>query len=141
MKARNLPVFLAVAALVFASLACALGGELSLDNPRMSKDDTGDNPVTTFAPSDTFYVVADLNNAEQGNYVESKWYLVSAEGYEPGPIDTDSGNVINVTEDYFSGTVSFSLFSMDSSGWPQGEYKVELYLNGTLTHTLNFSVR
>jgi hypothetical protein len=140
MKTRSISVLLAVAALVLASLACALGGELSLDNPRMSKDDSGATPVTTFASGDTFYVVADLNNAEQGMNVESKWYLVSAEGYEPSPIETTTGNIINITEDYFSGTVSFSLFSMDG-GWPQGEYKVELYLNGALTHTLNFSVR
>ena len=26
-------------------------------------------------------------------------------------------------------------------GWPVGEYKVELYLNAVLAHTLNFSVQ
>jgi hypothetical protein len=140
MKSRMLPVLLAVFALTLASMACALGGELSFENPRMSKDDTGDTPVTTFAPSDTFFVVADLNNAEQGMYVEAKWYLVSAEGYEPSPIETDSGNILSVTEDSFTGMISFSLFSIDGA-WPQGEYKVELYLNGALAHTLNFSVR
>jgi hypothetical protein len=36
--------------------------------------------------------------------------------------------------------VSFELTNANNS-WPVGEYKVELYLDGTLAHTLNFSVQ
>lgn len=140
MKSKKLPILLAVAALIVSTLACA-AGELSLENARLSKDDTGAQAVTTFAPADTFYVVADLNNATTGTAVEAKWYLVNAADFESGPISADTPAVVTIEEDSWTGTVNFSLSSVDSAGWPAGDYQVELYLNGALTHTLDFNVR
>ena len=140
MNTKKFTVLLAALMLILVQLACAAGGELSLENPRMSKDDIGDAPVSTFVSNDTVYVVADLNNAIAETFVEAKWYLVSAEGYDAGPIETNENNILTITEESFTGTVSFSLFSTDG-GWPVGEYKVELYLNGALSQTVNFTVQ
>ena len=137
MKSK-ISVLLAVLALIASSLACA-AGELSLDNPRMSTTSDGAQTVTAFAPGDTFYVVADLNNATKGTTVEAKWYAVNVPDYEAGEIGTEEQAVLTIEEDYFTGTVNFSL--SNNSGWPAGEYKVELYLNGALKHTVNFSVQ
>ncbi len=141
MKSKKLSILLAVLALVISTLACA-AGELSLENPRMSKDDSGDQAVTSFSSSDVFYVVADLNNAPAGTIVEAKWYVVNVPGYDSGLVETDASNVLTVSESEapFTGTLSFSLTSLDG-GWPAGGYRVELYLNNVLTHTVDFSVQ
>jgi hypothetical protein len=131
MKSK-ISVLFAVLALIASTLACA-AGELSLDNPHMSKTSDGAETVTAFASGDTFYVVADLNNATKGTKVSSKWY------YEGDEISTDGGAELTVEEDYFTGNLNFSLSS--PNGWDAGNYKVELYLNDGLKHTLDFSVQ
>lgn len=136
MKARTLPIFLAVASLVVASLACAVGGELSLTNARAAHDEDGKQVTSTFSPTDTVYIVSDLANAPLGTVVTSKWFAVNAEGMEPNELIDEAD--INVNEDNFSGTVYF--YFPPSTPWPSGSYAVELYLNGTLTTSVTFSV-
>jgi len=137
MKIRNLSIVLAVFVLIASTLACAAGGgEPSLDNPRMAADSDGNNATTVFSSTDIFYAVADLSNVETGSVVEAKWYLVSAADYEAGEIDSGSLTIDDPSAVNF---VSINLTSAE--GWPPGEYKVELYLNGALKHTLNFSVQ
>ena len=137
MKNRYM-VLLAVLALVVSSLACALGStELGLTNLRMAFDKDGNNPTTTFAPTDVFYAVADLANAPQGTNVEAKWTAVNAADTEPNlEFQTQT---LDITEESFSGTIYFQL--SNDEGWPTGQYKVDLYLNGNLTQTAEFSVQ
>jgi hypothetical protein len=138
MKIRNLSTVLAVLVLLASTLACAAagGGEPSLDNPHMATDSDGNNTTTVFSSTDVFYAVADLSNVEAGSVVDAKWYLVSAADYEAGEIDSSSLTIDDPSAVNF---VSFNLSRAE--GWPAGEYKVELYLNGALKHTLNFSVQ
>ncbi|MBV6395478.1 MAG: hypothetical protein HFACDABA_01054 [Anaerolineales bacterium] len=136
MKTRTLPILLAIVALVSASLACAIGGELSLSNARASFDQEGKQATTTFSPNDTVYVVADLSNAPLGTVVTSKWFALNAEGMAPNELIDEAD--INVNEDNFSGTVYF--YFPPSAPWPSGSYAVELYLNGALTTSVTFSV-
>lgn len=137
MKPKNLSVLLAVTALVFSTLACAFGGgEPSLTNPRMTTDSDGVNVTTAYSSTDAFYAVADLSNVETGSVVDAKWYLVSAADYDPGEIQSSS---LTIEDKSLYNYVSFELTS--ENGWPVGEYKVELYLNGVLAHTINFSVQ
>jgi hypothetical protein len=137
MKSKRLSVLLAVAALVVSTLACSFGNsEPSLTNPRMSTDSDGNNTTTSYSPNDTFYAVADLSNVKTGSVADAKWYLVSAEDYEAGEIESSS---LTIEDASLYNYVSFELASTDP--WPAGEYKVELYLNGVLAHTINFSVQ
>lgn len=140
MKTRLLPVLLAITALVASSLACALGsvlgGELSLTNARTSFDQEGQQVTSTFSPTDTVYVVADLANAPAGTVVASKWFALDVEGMDPNEL-IDEGD-ISITEPSFTGTVYF--YFPPSNPWPSGTYAVELYLNGTLTTSVTFSV-
>ncbi len=126
MKSRFLPILLAIAAVLLATLACAAGGggELGLSNARMAFDPDGNQPTNTFSTTDTFYVVADLNNAPAGTVVTSKWYAVNVEGYEPNYLFHELP--LNIEED-FDGSIYFEL--TNDGEWPTGEYKVELYLN------------
>lgn len=136
MKSR-LSILLAVSALIASALACAVGGELSLENARMAFDSDGQNVTTTFSPSDVFYVVADLNNAPAGTVVDAKWIAVSVEGSGANEVFYEQS--YENSEDGFTGIVYFQL--SNDSPWPTGSYKVELYLNGALTQTVAFSVQ
>lgn len=137
MKNKYMVLF-AVLSLVVTSLACAVGNtELGLTNLRMAFDQDGENPTTTFASTDVFYAVADLANAPQGTNVEAKWTAVNAADTEPNlEFQTQT---LDITEETFTGTIYFQLSNDD--GWPAGQYKVDLYLNGTLAQTAEFSVQ
>ncbi len=137
MKPKKISVILAVLALVISTLACAtFSGEPSLTNPRMSTDSDGVNTTTAYSSNDIFYAVADLSNVQTGSVVDAKWYLVSAADYDPGEIESST---LTIDDQQLYSYVSFELSSDES--WPVGEYKVELYLNGTLSQTINFSVQ
>ena len=130
-------ILLAVLALIASTLACAIGGELSLTNARMSTDSDGKNVTTTFSSTDVFYVVADLANAPTGTKVDAKWIAVDIPGEQANSVFKEMNYVTDT--DNFSGIVYFEL--SNDSGWPAGSYKVELYLNGALAQSLDFTVQ
>ncbi len=138
MNTRKLPIVLALAAILLSILACAtLSGELSLSNVRTAKDQDGKEPATTFAPSDTIYVVMDLANAPKGTVLTTKWYAVNAQGVDPNTqLDTAD---ITTDQELFTGTVY--LYFPPSTSWPGGSYKVDVYLNGTLKQSVSYSVQ
>ena len=130
------PVLLAVLALVASSLACSLT-EMSLENARMAFDQDGVNVTSTYSSTDVFYAVADLNNAPQGTVLEAKWIAVNVEGYDANfEFQTQS---LDITEETFTGTIYFQL--SNDNGWPVGDYKVDLYLNGELKQSVTFNVQ
>jgi hypothetical protein len=137
MKSKRLSILFAVVALFISTLACSFGGgEPSLTNPRMSTNSDGTDTVTAYSSSDAFYAVADLSNVETGSVVDAKWYLVSSDEYDAGELQSST---LTIEDQSLYNYVSFELTNADP--WPAGEYKVELYLNGTLAHTINFSVQ
>ena len=139
---KNLSILLALGALLAATLACSLvtGGpaELGLENLHMAFDEGGDNPTTVFSPSDVFYVVGDLKNAPAGTVVEAKWLAVQIEGYDPGELIYEQ-SINDFTDESFNGTIYFQL--SNDNGWPVGDYKADIYLNGTFAQSVPFSVR
>ncbi len=138
MNTRRLPIVLALAAILLSVLACAtLSGELTMSNFRTAKDQEGTQPTTTFAPGDTIYAVMDLSNAPKGTVVSSKWYAVNAEGVDPNT-ELDTAD-ITTDQELFTGNLYF--YFPPATTWPAGSYKVEIYLNGTLKETLEYSVQ
>lgn len=137
MKSKKYSILLAVLALVLVQLACA-AGEPTLSNSRTAFDQDGAQPSSTFGAFDTVYVVSDLENGIAGNVITSKWYAESVEGLDPNFFLDEAD--INVTEESFNGTVYF-FFEPPTDGWPAGTYKVEVYFNGALSSTVNFTVQ
>ena len=131
-------VLLAVLSLLVSSLACALGNtELGLTNLRMAFDQNGEDVTTTYSPTDVFYAVADLANAPQGTQVEARWIAVNAADTEPNlEFQTQT---LDITEERFTGTIYFQLSS--DEGWPTGQYRVDMYLDGVLAQSAEFSVQ
>ena len=139
---KNLSVLFALSALLIATLACNLvtpsSTEIGLENLRTALDEGGENPTTVFSPSDVFYVVGDLKNAPAGTVVEAKWLAVQIEGYDPGELIYEQ-SINDFTDKSFSGSIYFQL--SNDNGWPVGDYKADVYLNGTFVQSVPFSVR
>lgn len=138
----NIPVLLALVALLIATLACnfVTGGTIGvrLENLRMAFDEDGNNPTAAFTPSDVFYVVGDLKNAPVGTVVSAVWLAVQIEGYETDELIYEQ-TISDFSEESFTGTIFFQL--SNESGWPVGEYKVDLYLDGSFVESVPFSVQ
>ena len=137
MNSKKLSILLAVIALIISTLACA-AGEPTLSNVRTAKDEDAAQPASIFSTTETVYVVCDLSNGVQGNLVTSKWYAVDVADTEPNfLIDTAE---LPINDETFDGTVHFFFEPPIDGQWPVGSYKVEIYFNGVLNSTVNFTV-
>ncbi|HLA88535.1 MAG TPA: hypothetical protein VJL10_10960 [Anaerolineales bacterium] len=138
MKSKKLSILLAVLALIISTLACALGGEPTLSNVRTAKDQDGAQPASIFATTETVFVVSDLASGVKGNLITSKWYAVNVADTEPNLlIDTAE---IPIEDETFDGTIYFFFEPPVEGVWPVGSYKVEIYFNGVLNSTVQFTV-
>jgi hypothetical protein len=135
-------VLLVLFVLLLTTLACSLvtgsPKEMGLENLRMAFDEDGNNPTTVYSSSDVFYVVGDLENAPAGTVVEAKWLADQIEGYDSGELIYEQA-INDFTEENFTGTIYFQL--SNDSGWPEGEYKVDIYMDGDFIQSVPFSVR
>lgn len=138
MKRLTVPSWVLLMTLVFALAACGgEGGEISfstanIQNARMATDESGDEVVTVYEQDDTFFAVADLNNAPDGTVVRAVFTAVDADGTDPNFV-IDEGELETGSAD-----IHFSL--SPGSLWPVGSYKADLYLNDDLVETLEFTV-
>ena len=134
MKRYRIPFALVGMVLLLSILACGFSASTAnITNVRMARDYDGTDPTTVFTPDETFYCVADLQNAPDDSVVRADWYAVEVEGAEPNTF-IDSAEVT-------SGSSSLH-FELNNNGpWPIGTYKVELYLNEELKDTIEFSVQ
>jgi hypothetical protein len=139
---KNSRVILALLILLISIMACSLftdaPREMSLENLRMAFDEDGNSPTTVFSSSDIFYAVGDLENAPAGTMVEARWLAVQIEGYDSGELIYEQA-INDFTEESFSGTIYFQL--SNDNGWPVGEYKVDIYMDGNFIQSIPFSVR
>ena len=138
MNKHKLFIRLTVIAIIAITLACnALATTPTVSNLRMATDETGKTTTSSYAPSDKFYIFADLSGVKVGSVIEAKWYAVNAEG-------VDANSEINTSDyTYESGIdyVYFQLSTSDGGDWPAGSYRVELFLDGTKVGEQGFTVQ
>ena len=113
------------------------GGEISfstanIQNARLAKDADGASVTTKFGQEDTIFVLADLNNAPDDTIVKAVFLVVNAEGQSPNTKIEEADLTTG------SGTLTFNL--SPTGLWPNGDYKVELYMNDKLDQTLTYTV-
>jgi hypothetical protein len=138
MKSRRLPLILSVIVLVFAVIACAgIETTPTVSNTRMTTDDTGETPTSTYAPGDDFFVFADLAGIEVGSLIQSRWYAQDVQDVDPN----SEINISDYTYEAGIGYVYFQLSTSDGGDWPTGSYRVELYLDGAKVGEQGFAVR
>lgn len=137
MRSKNLyPVLWAVVIMLLATLACSVGGSTpGASNFYMATDEAGTNRTNVFSTTDDFYVFFDVTDIEPGTAFQSRWYALNIDGQDPNePFQT-----IDYTYEEGIGNVYFQLTNSD--GWPVGNYKVEVYMNGTEVGEQEFSVQ
>lgn len=123
---------------LLTAVLAACGGDgvsfstANLQNATLAKDEAGSQTATVFDQGDTIYVLADLRNAPDDTTVRAVFTAVEVEGEAPNT-QIDEGVLTTG-----SGQVTFNL--TPSGLWPNGEYKVDLYLNGELDQTLTYRV-
>jgi len=98
------------------------------------KDDKAVDVTSVYTPKDNpFNCVVNLNNPKTDTKVKAVWSIVDAGGTQNDPILDKE-----VTTPNRESVINFTLtYAKD---WPTGKYKVELYLNGKLDRTIEFSV-
>ena len=131
MNKRTLVIGMALATLVFASLACETSvSTAAISSAKLTSDSAGTAETTTYTPDQTFYLAADLANAPSDTKVKAVWYAVD-----------DAGTATKLAEKEIVGSGTPLIFNAsNSNAWPTGNYRVELYLNDKLDKTLDFSV-
>ncbi|GAB4431691.1 MAG: hypothetical protein Kow002_19900 [Anaerolineales bacterium] len=127
-------LLLVLTVLVVAALAC--GGSFStanIANAYTTADPNSGSPTTVFAQDQVFYLIIELKNAPDDTNVKVVWTAANVEGVDP---DTYLDETTLASGD---GILTFNL--SNSSLWPTGQYKADVYLNDTLDRTLTFEVR
>ena len=122
--------------LVLALFACSFStSTANISDAKMATDKDGKHPTKIFSPKDTFYCLAQLNNAPKDTKVRAVWTAVKVEGAKPNT---------KIDEAEAKGGSSQLRFNLTNDGpWPKGKYVVALYLNEAKkpTKALAFEVR
>lgn len=150
---------LAIATMLFVVLACSFGKKASVNTNQnassdksvsdsasatgaiseihMAKDDGSGDPgqeTTIFSGKDrTIHCVTKLKDAEKGTKMKFSWWVVDASGSQNEKIkdiDYTTGALENIVHGHLTAP----------RDWPQGKYKVEVYVNGNLEKTTDFTV-
>ncbi len=133
MKLTRLVVLIGVVAVLMSVSACeASFSTANISDAWMSADEAGDERVTSYGRDAVFYVQVDVSNAPDDTALKTSWVVVDVEGADPGLI-------LDETETTFGDGVAY--FALTNEGpWPEGAYKVEIYLNNELADTVEFAV-
>lgn len=123
--------------LMLSISACGGGGggsfsTANINEAWLSTDEAGEERVTSFTQDAVLYAQVDLKNAPDDTVVKAVWIAVEAEGADPN-------YVINETEQTAGDSMMHFKMS-NTTPWPLGSYKVDIYLNGELNQTLEFTV-
>ena len=155
---RN-PVWLAAGLLLFVVLACNLGKKSanvstnrntppespsSNANPtgaikelHMAKDDGKGDPgdeTTVFGPGDrTIHCVVKLAEAKSGTKMKFSWFIVDAEGAKNEKI-RDIDYTTRALDSIVHGHLTLP------QDWPSGKYRVDVFVNGNLEKSVQYSV-
>lgn len=132
-KNAFLPVVLSLIALLFAQLACALGGPPAIGEVVSAKSLDASykpvNPTDTYGTAETFQISVEVQNIVVGNKLDVKYSVDGTEYYT---------STLTADEDG-TGYYGFSL-EPSSMGHTPGTYTVEVYLDSELAKTITFKV-
>ena len=136
MKTR-IVILLALLALGVSALACGSSGPAGVSNPVLSTDKEGTNVTTTFAPTDTIYLSFDINQVDKGTSFDIKWYALNVSGQDPNtPFFTS-----NVVYDGSGANKIYAQTNSTTGGFPTGNYRVEIDMNGTKAAEQTFTIQ
>ena len=132
MKAKSTFILFALLAMAFSLPACASTPKVS--NFHMAMDDQGANNVTVFAPTDVFYLFFDVKGIPKGALFETRWYALNVAGKDPNvPFET-------MDQNYDGSSTALRFRLTNTSNWPVGRYRVDIYMSGKKLGEVQFSV-
>ncbi len=144
------PGLLAIVLLAFAVLACS-GSDKNSSNTStkssgttgpgeyvsdiyMSKDKDG-SKMTSFSPSDkTIYCIVELKDGKSGTPVKFTWTGVDV-GSSKNEKIKDLEYTTGENEDKVFGHLTYP------QDWPTGLYRVDVYVNGKLDKTIEYTIK
>ncbi len=91
--------------------------------------------TTVFAPTDTFHAVVTIKDAPDGTNIRAVWY---AQDVGPALAKNYKISEYPVTT---SGSRNIDFTLKPTKNWPPGTYRVEIYANGQLYKSIEFSVQ
>lgn len=119
-------------AVMLALTAAACSQPITVETIQLGRSLNADQSVasqaTTFKPNETVYVSA-LNSARGHGTIAVKWYYGSQMLSERSKTVKFQG----------AGATEFNISS--ATGFPEGDYRVEVFVDGTSVGTRNFNVR
>lgn len=155
------PAWLAVGLMLFVVLACSFGKRTTnlstnktandnsvadtsdasatgaISEAHMAKDDGSGDPgqeTNSFKPKDrTIHCVTKLKDAKSGTQMKFSWFIVDADNTQNEKI-RDIDYTTRALENVVHGHLTAP------RDWPEGAYKVEVYVNGTLEKTVRYTV-
>jgi hypothetical protein len=102
----------------------------------MARDNAGEpgDETSSYDPSDhTVHCIIELNKAKKGTRVRYVWMAVDVEGEKDKEIKT-TDYTTNSFENKVHGHLQLQ------SAWPKGTYRVDVYINGNLDKTVDYTV-
>ncbi len=135
MKTTRIQILIAFIVLLFFSLACeASVSTAKISDAYMTTNELKSGQTEVFENDQTFYCIVEISNAPDDTTLKAVWTTVDVEGVDPGYLIDE----VEITTD---GKNEFTFDLKNDSLWPEGTYKVEIYMNGDLENTLEFSVQ
>ncbi|MEI9422224.1 hypothetical protein O7A70_13725 [Mesorhizobium sp. Cs1299R1N1] len=126
-------VLVAIAALAALSLPAQAAG---FDNIVLSATKDGATPQSSF-PVDTpvIYVSADLVDIAPTSKITFSWVSVDSHGAAP-----ENYTIDKVDLDVGANNEADSQLTKPTAGWPEGTYRVDLAIDGTVAESVPFSI-
>ena len=126
----------ALVALTLTAIACGFSvTTANISDAYMAKDKDGNERTTAFNGGDTFYAIVVVSNAPDDTVVKAVWIAVNAEGEDPNLTIEETSYTTGDAQLYFS------LTNQEGLLWPNGQYRVDLYINDKLEKSLEFQVQ
>jgi uncharacterized RDD family membrane protein YckC len=144
MVAHTLVVRARAAAVVLLALALSLGGTYAppafaaprFEGIELSDAKVGAKPKQAFKPDTAkIFLNAKVLDAAPGTRLRSDWIAVKAQG-APANYKIDSSEVTTAKG---TNQVTFS-FSKPTAGWPVGDYRIDLFVDGKPATQVKFMV-
>lgn len=133
---RNLILIATLAAIVLVTTACEFSfSTAKITDAYMSTNQDGTDTVTGYPQDAIFYAIVVLSNAPDDTELSASWYAVNAADTQPNLLITTASTSGS------DGQYYFSLENDPGLIWPLGTYRVDLFMNGKLDRSLDFSVQ
>ncbi len=126
-----------LAILLFVGLSSCDMGPVEITNVYLAIEDGDDfEEVKNFEPEDgPFYCIVDLSHAIEGTKIEAVWTAVDIPSQEMEDEEIDIYKLRQKDETH----IEFNL-SIDGD-WPEGEYNVEIFIDGKSHESIDFEVK